>query len=62
MGTGQFILQPRMADLRATAPHGLAAQDELQREFDDLHRASTATFAIAMLLGFVLVVVPPKNT
>lgn len=50
---GEFVLQPRMAELRAA---GLATGGELAQQFGRLHGAASTLFLITSLLGLALVI------
>ncbi len=52
----QFVVTPRLTELKRAASGDLAANPSLQRRFATLHGVSSALFVVNSLLGLVLLV------
>lgn len=61
-GISQFVIAPRMHEIRARgAIEGVAAGDPARRDFDFLHKLSTTTEGVILLLGIGALVIESRR-
>ncbi|HWK30956.1 MAG TPA: DUF4149 domain-containing protein [Terriglobales bacterium] len=60
-GVSQFVIMPRMHALRARGIEALAPDDPARKTFDFLHKLSTTTEGVILLLGIGTLVIESRR-